>query len=182
MRAHDSNLLYLSDGVGTPIGTNTADPLDSANPPPSEFEVDLKASELDGVPGIPASTTAAIYAGMLQDGCPFLVSIDPKMTLSRCRGIAGGVLSFGIRTAQKAYLAMAARLLQAKQDQMDRVDIDSPIVPLVSPASFSYNLSEQTASADYTTLRELGSHGLWPAYEHVVSVSCSKLHLIFSQR
>ena len=169
IRAKDSNLLYLSNGIGAPIGTNTADPLDTANPLPAEFEVPLKKTELDGVAGVPAATTAQIYAGFLQDGCPFLMSFDETMTLAECRSIAGGALSFGIRKALKDYIAMATRLLQAKQDFMDRINIASPVVPIVTATGEGYNLSELMSSPDFITLRKLGTRGMWPAYEHVVS-------------
>lgn len=168
VRAHDANLLYLSDGVGAPVGTNTADPLDVANPPPSEFEVHLTSSELDGVPGVSSGTTADIYTAMLQDACPMLTSLG-TLTLAECRSLAGGVLSFGLRRAQKEYVSMATRLLQAKQDQMDRINIATPDVPIVTAVGYGYNLSEQFSSSDYITFRKLGTVGMWPAYQHVVS-------------
>jgi hypothetical protein len=63
LRAYDSALLFLSGSAEAPIGVDGG-----ANPVPSKFESELRATELSGVPGVPGSTTSSIYFALLQVG------------------------------------------------------------------------------------------------------------------
>jgi hypothetical protein len=103
----------------------------------------------------------------LQDACPFLTTIT-SLTIAQCRGIAGGAFSLGLHSALQAFVARGARLLQARQDQLDAVALADPTLPIVTHTSFGYNTSEVLTSQDYLELRELGSKGLFPAYDYVV--------------
>ncbi len=99
------------------------------------------------------------------------MSVSSEMTLLQCRGIANNVLSRGLHNALQTFLDSFTRLLQAKQDQMDNVVAASLNPSLVPHTGFDYSIATAFSSADYLAFRDLGSHGLWPAYRFVVRAS-----------
>jgi hypothetical protein len=107
----------------------------------------------------------------VQDACPLLASITSgSMTRAQCLSIADGALALGLNSALQKYLAIIARMLQAKQDQIDAVVAASPVSPLVPHTGFGFSITDAFNTTDYLAFRDLGENGLWPAYNYVVSV------------